>query len=154
LAACAEEAPRAVGQLESDRIEVVADAAEPILLIAVAEGDAVAVGQLLIRQDSARLEAREREEQAELAQLAALLAEPQAGPRRETIEAARATAEGARVEVEIARLERERLDSLARSDLASRESLDRARARVDAALAAQRAAEARLAELEAGTRAE
>ena len=56
LAACGdnENPNRVVGELASDRIELTAETAEPIVEIAVAEGDEVTQGQLLLRQDARR----------------------------------------------------------------------------------------------------
>ena len=42
---------RAVGTLERDRIELVAEAHEPIIAIQVSEGDHVAAGQALVAME-------------------------------------------------------------------------------------------------------
>ena len=47
-----------VGELASDRIELTAEAAEPIVEILVAEGESVTGRQLLMRQDATRARAR------------------------------------------------------------------------------------------------
>ena len=154
LAGCEEEVPLAVGQLMSDRLEVTAEAAETIVAIEVAEGQRVAAGETLLRQDDARLAAREREAHAAAGALEALLEEQREGPRAEVIDASRAEVEQVEVELGLARRELERLRSLRERDLGSQESVDRGAARVEAAQAALRAARARLRELEAGTRAE
>ena len=56
LAACDSESDRnrVVGELASDRLELIAETNEPILEILVAEGETVAAGQPIFRQDSAR----------------------------------------------------------------------------------------------------
>ena len=61
VAACDEPNDRniAVGELASDRIELIAEVNEPILEIAVAEGDPVTAGQLILRQDDVRASAPE-----------------------------------------------------------------------------------------------
>jgi hypothetical protein len=68
-AACesGDEVPGVVGQLESDAVEISAEFAEPITAILVEEGEAVAPGQPLIEQDTARIRARIAETEALLA---------------------------------------------------------------------------------------
>ena len=153
LAACdtSGDPARVVGQLESDRIEMAADAAEPIVQIAVVEGQEVAAGALLLRQDTARIEARLDEMEALLAQSRARLDELTRGPREEQITAARASVAGAERELEFRRIEHARADRLHRENLASRESVDRAKAALDAATASLEVQEARLDELLEGT---
>ena len=74
---------RVVGELASDRVELTAEAAEPITEILVAEGEAVSAGQILMRQDSTRAAARLAEADAVLGQARARLDELVRGPRRE-----------------------------------------------------------------------
>ena len=52
LAGCesADDAGRVVGELTSDRVELVAEFAEPIVELLVAEGERVTAGQVLMRQ--------------------------------------------------------------------------------------------------------
>ena len=59
---------RIVGQLESDRIEITAEVSEPIVERAVIEGQSVAAGQLLITQDTSRINSRIAEARASEAQ--------------------------------------------------------------------------------------
>ena len=60
LIACGatDDANRVVGELASDRIELTAEFSEPVIEIAVAEGESVSSGQVLLRQDDARAQAR------------------------------------------------------------------------------------------------
>ena len=83
-----------VGQLESDRIELTADFAEPIIDRLVREGDIVTAGQLLLRQDDARIVARMAEAAALIEQGRARLDELTRGPREEQIQAERASVAG------------------------------------------------------------
>ncbi|MFZ2507905.1 MAG: biotin/lipoyl-binding protein, partial [Steroidobacteraceae bacterium] len=53
LAACGADGDALLGTLERDRIELTAEAQEPIIEVAIREGDAVAEGQLLLRLDPA-----------------------------------------------------------------------------------------------------
>ena len=58
LAACGGDGDALLGTLERDRVELVAEAQEPIVEVAVHEGDAVTAGQLLLRLDPAEVESR------------------------------------------------------------------------------------------------
>ena len=124
---------RAVGELASDRIELTAEVAEPIVEIAVAEGAGVGAGQLLVRQNSDRATARLAEATAQYAQATARLDELVRGPRGEQIRAARSNVEGATLELEFRTAEYERAQQVHAKKLASPETLDRAKAAYDAA---------------------
>lgn len=153
LAACdaAGDSARTIGQLESDRVEMAAETAEPIVSIAVSEGQRVARGEVLLKQDPSKIEARLAEAGALLAQNRARLDELTRGPRKEQIAAARAGVAGAVREAEFRRTEYERAQRVLEQNLASRESADRARAALDAASADLDVQEARLEELLEGT---
>lgn len=140
-----------VGQTESDRIELTAQFAEPILERAVAEGEAVEAGQLILRQDPSRINARIEEAGARVEQAEARLAELTRGPRREQITAARAEVSGAARELEFRETDLHRVDDLSTRGLASQELLDRARLARDEARASLASLEARLQELLSGT---
>jgi HlyD family secretion protein len=142
---------RVVGQLESDRIELVADTAEPIVRRAVAEGQEVRAGTLLLAQDASRIAARLDEAEAMLGQSRARLDELTRGPRKEQITAARASVAGAERELEFRRIEYERAKRLHGENLGSQESVDRTMAALDAAVAELEVQEARLTELLEGT---
>ncbi len=154
LAGCAEAPLQAYGQLESDRVEVVAESDEPIVEIAALEGDALAAGALILRQDTARLDIRIREAQANIARIEALLEEQVNGPRIETIEATRASLLEAEIERDFRARELNRLTGLRERNLTSEESVDQARNLLESAGARIEIVSARLAELEAGTRPE
>jgi HlyD family secretion protein len=147
----ADDTARVVGQLESDRIELVADAAEPIVQRPVAEGQAVMAGTLLLAQDTSRIAARLDEARAMLAQSRARLDELTRGPRQEQITAARASVAGAERELDFRRIEYERAKRLHGENLGSQEAVDRTMAALDAASAALEVQEARLTELLEGT---
>lgn len=140
-----------VGTLERDRIELTAEAAEPIVSIAVREGEAVTAGQVILSQDARRMQAQLDQAQALLAQQAARLAELQRGPRAELITQARAQLEGASGTLASARHELDRVRPLVEKKLLSPQDLDRAKAAYDTALAARDAARATLAERETGS---
>ena len=153
FAACesGDDSNRVVGELASDRIEMAADVSEPIIEIAVAEGDAVAAGQILLRQDDARAVARLAAADAVLAQAQARLDELVRGPRSEQIAAARAEVEGATQELDFRNNDLERTQNVFTRGLASPDVLDRAKAAQDAAQASLKSQLARLEELLTGT---
>jgi len=140
-----------VGELASDRIELIAESNEPILEIAVAEGASVTAGQLILRQDDVRASARLREAEAAVGQARARLDELVRGPRQEQIDQARANLAGARREIEFRRTQLQRATDLLDRELASPETRDRAKAELDAAEANLELRRAQLEELLAGT---
>lgn len=145
---------RLVGQLESERIELVAEFAEPVIERAVAEGAEVVAGQVLVRQDTARIDASMLAADASRAQAEARLDELVRGPRREQIHAARAAVEGASKELEFRETDLKRAEDVFVRNLSSAELRDRARAARDAAKSSLDVAAARLDELLSGTTAE
>jgi HlyD family secretion protein len=152
LTACQHNDPvDVVGTLEWDRIELTADAAEPIIDIDVREGQAVAAGQTILQLDARRVQARLDESRALLAQHAARLAELQRGPRAERITQARATLAGSEGNLEAALHEVNRVRPLVKQELLTRQDLDNAQSAYDTARAARDNARAVLAELEHGT---
>lgn len=153
LASCtAEEDPNVVvGELASDRHELTAEVSEPILSIAISEGEIVVAGQVLIEQDSTRATGRLAEAEAALAQHQARLDELVRGPRSEQITAARANVEGATQEFEFLKSELTRIKEVHARGLASPDLLDRARAALDAAEANLKLRLAQLEERLAGT---
>ncbi len=146
-----EDAYRAVGELASDRLEIAAEVSEPIVEILAAEGEAVAKGQVLVRQDTARAEARLSELEALLLQQQARLDELVRGPRSEQIAAARANVEGTTRELSFRQAEIGRVRDVHARGLASEEQLDSAKAALDAAQANHKLMLARLDERLAGT---
>jgi len=153
LTACdaANEDSRVVGQLESDRIEIRSEFFEPIVEIAVAEGQSVSKGDLLLRQDDARITARIDETEAALAQSQARLDELVRGPRKEQIDAARAIVDGAKRELNFRQTEFERAQKVYARELSSEGGLDTAKAALDRAETTLDVEEARLQELLSGT---
>ncbi len=140
-----------VGEMASDRIELIAEVNEPILEILVAEGEAVTTGQLILRQDDTRASARLREAEAAVGQARARLDELVRGPRQEQIAQARANLAGARRDIEFRRTQFQRAKDLLEKELASPETRDRAKAELDAAEANLQLRRAQLEELLAGT---
>jgi HlyD family secretion protein len=125
-----------VGTLERDRIELVADAQEPITRIAVHEGETVAPGQLILQLDDSRTRAQLQEAVASRTQAAAHI-------------------QGAQASLLQARNDFARTQSLVKhgtrtpSDLdAARSALDNAHANLDAARAGLKAAQASIDNLD------
>lgn len=140
-----------IGELASDRVELTAEAGEPVIEILVNEGEAVVAGQVLLHQDTSRATARLAEAQAATREAQARLDELVRGPRSELIAAARANVSGAARELEFRKSEHARLQELKARNLTSAESLDRARAALDAAQANDGVRRAQLQELLTGT---
>jgi HlyD family secretion protein len=153
LAACdsADDTQRIVGQLESDRVEITAEVSEPILERTVIEGQQVERGQLLIRQDTSRIDTAIAEAKAYELQTRARLDELIRGPRKEQILAAQANVRGGEHELNYRETDLVRAEQLLERELASPEIRDRARAARDAAQASLESFEARLEELLTGT---
>jgi HlyD family secretion protein len=155
LAACAPNGPPPiVGSLEWDRIAVSAEQSEPVLRWAVAEGDRVEAGTVLLELDPRRQDARIAQARANLLQAKARLAELAFGPRVETIDAARAALARARAADAEADIEYDRVAELRQRELVSAAELDRALAARDQRRAEVATAEANMRELTEGTRPE
>jgi multidrug resistance efflux pump len=125
-----------------------------ITAVLVDEGDYVEQGQILATLDTDRLQAEKAATVASLEQAKSVLAELRAGPRTETINAARATAEAAKSQMEIAQLNLERRETLRQSGAISIEEYDLAEFAKRTSQANFEAAQQQLAELLAGTRLE
>jgi len=154
LAACADEAPQALGTLEFDRITLPAPVAEKIVRIDVREGQQVAAGAPLMRLELTRTESQLAAAKAQTQQARDALQELKAGPRVEDIAQARANLAAAQAQARDAQAYYARLQPLGRQQLVAASDVDRARAAAGSAQAQVRAAQAALLELERGTRIE
>lgn len=154
LAACGNGDDALLGTLERDRIELVAEAQEAILEIAVREGEAVQAGQILVRLDPSTAAARLEQARAKVAQAEHRHAEDVAGARREQVAQARANVAGAAARAASEAKEFDRVEKLVAQQLLPANLLDRQRALRDGAAADERAARDRLEELLNGTRVE
>jgi HlyD family secretion protein len=155
VCACANDAPdQLVGTLERDRLELVAEANEPIMAIAVKEGDAVAAGTTLLKLNSATAQARLDQATATVNVAERRLAELVKGPRSQEILEARAALESAISAERTATNEYERVDDLVERRLFSQSQLDAAQAQRDSAVSVHKQARARLNLLLEGTRRE
>ncbi len=156
LAACGRDpaAVPAVGTLERDRIELVAEANEPILSLDAKEGDTVAAGDVVLALDTSRLAAQVTRERATRDQLKARLAELERGPRAERIRGARARLVETESQVQDTSRDYERARQLTKSEVMPQSQSDTLRARREQALARRDEARATLQALETGTTAE
>jgi HlyD family secretion protein len=156
LAACGSDPSDlpAVGTLERDRIELVAEANEPIVEVLVREGDEVAEGQRLLQLDDALLAAQSARAEAARDELRARLAESERGPRAERIREARARLSGAESAVRNAEADYERARALEQRAFESQARSDLLRARRDEALARRDEYRATLEALERGSTSE
>ncbi|AYC33797.1 HlyD family efflux transporter periplasmic adaptor subunit [Pseudomonas cavernae] len=155
LTGCEPQAPTALlGTLEWDRIALPAESSERILRWAVAEGEQVQAGQLLLELDPSRQDARIRQAEGAVAQAAARLTELSNGARLENIEAAQATLASSRATLIDAERNFQRIAALYQRGLVAIAEQDRARASRDQARAEVSNADARLRELTNGTRPE
>jgi HlyD family secretion protein len=155
LAACGDGAPAGLpGTLERDRLELTAQSADPLVELAVREGQAVAAGDLLARQDPSSLGAALAAAEGRATEARARLAEAEAGPRREAIARARARRASTQAALAQARRELARAEQLLAERLVAVASVDAARERRDLAIAAADEAGAALLELTSGTRPE
>jgi HlyD family secretion protein len=143
-----------LGTLERDRLELVAEANEPIVEILVREGDAVAAGATLLRQELGSMRARLDQAVAARNVAERRLAELVKGPRAQEIAEARAALEAARSMLETETNEYQRVQDLVARKLLSQSALDQGRARRDSAAGTHKQADARLQLLLEGTRVE
>lgn len=154
LTGCEEQALIAVGQLESDRIELVAEYSEPIESIAVKEGDAVREADIVLLQTAARVNIQLVEAQANVERLQSLLQEQLNGPIPERFAVVEASLREVTVDRDFRARDLQRLSSLRSQNLTSVESVDNAQRLLDTATARIDTIRAQLDELQAGTRAE
>ena len=143
-----------LGTLERDRLELIAESNEPIVEIAVREGDAVPAGAVLARQELGSMQARLDQAVAARNVAEHRLAELVKGPRAQEIAEARAALEASRSSLETETNEYQRAQDLVERKLVSQSTLDQARARRDSAAGTNKQATARLNLLLEGTRVE
>jgi HlyD family secretion protein len=146
--------PDALGTLERDRIDLIADSSEPIARILVTEGQVVSVGDPLVITDASRASVALKRAQAdELAARSALM-EAESGPRQQQIEQARSRLRAAESITKTARIELDRAQALVDRQLISRNDVDITQGKYEEALAKQAEITSALDELLAGTRSE
>ncbi|MCZ6658357.1 MAG: HlyD family efflux transporter periplasmic adaptor subunit [Gammaproteobacteria bacterium] len=142
----------ALGTLERDRIELVADSNEPIRAVLLQEGDTVEIGDAIVIQDTERADAALAGAIAEEAAAKAALAEAEEGPRVQEIQQGRARLEAAKSARQTARYELDRQISLVERNYSSQSLVDILQGRYEESLARETEATAALDELLEGTR--
>lgn len=125
-----------------------------VMQVMVEEGDLVNEGEVIAELDANLIQAEIQVVTAQRAAAQALLDELIAGPRRQTIAAAKADVESSEARVEQARITFERLERLVQSDSVARQEFDDARKNLEALEKLNEAKLEALNELEEGTRAE
>jgi len=156
LTSCSADSGRmqALGTLERDRLELIAESNERIVELAVHEGDRVDAGTLLLRQEAGTMEPRLLQARASVAEAQHRLEELVSGPRAREIDEATATLAGAESNLRTQTKEYDRIAALVERHLLSASELDRARATRDQARASRDEASASLRLLREGTRSE
>jgi HlyD family secretion protein len=144
----------ALGTLERDRLELPAEANEPIVAIMVHEGQAVAKNDALLQLDRTHAAERRAELEANVSVARHRLTELVHGPRSEEVLEARARLEGAQSAYQTAQNEYDRAVELVARKLVSQTEVDQQRALRDRADAQRREAQAQLTLLLKGTRIE
>lgn len=125
-----------------------------IKAVHVDEGDTVEKGQLLAELDLKTINAQKGVIVARIAQAKSVMAELEAGPRRETIRAAQAVVDEAKSSHDHATATLQRRSNLREARALSTAEFEQAAYAVQAALAVLNVAKEKLAELKAGTRQE
>lgn len=135
------------GRIEAVEIDVASKTSGRVKEMLVNEGDFVSAGQVLVRMDTAVLEAQHREAQAQLksASIGVGTAQAQVVQRRSEKEAAVSTVAQREAQMYAARARFERSETLAARDVTSKQVLDDDRASFEAARAAVSAAKAQVA---------
>ena len=131
---------------------MVADSDEPIRAILVREGQPVRAGDVLLAQETERVDAALARARADEQTAKAALAEAEEGPRAQAIEQGRARLQAARSALTTARHELERQKSLVERNFSAQSTVDISQGRFDENQARVEEAQAALDELLAGTR--
>ncbi|HZF28665.1 MAG TPA: HlyD family efflux transporter periplasmic adaptor subunit [Gammaproteobacteria bacterium] len=146
--------PPLLGSLEWDRVAVTAELSEPVMRWAVAEGDRVEQGAVLLELDPRRQDARIAEARGTLMQAEGKLSELAHGATLETIDTARANLARARAAQVQAETDYTRTADLLKRELVTATAADQSLATRNQARAQTQANEAQLRELTRGTRPE
>ena len=172
VAACAPAPPtdrlRVSGHVEATEVHTAAEVGGRLLELRVAEGDRIEAGAIIARLDTEDIALQIARTRADRAAAVAQLRLLEAGSRAEDIRQARAqvdaaTADAAAIDAEVkaSQLDLDRFQTLLTANAGSVKQRDDAQARVDTAIARQRAAQDRVrsaretqARFEAGTRPE
>ncbi len=125
-----------------------------LLELSVDEGDTIVAGQMLGRLDARHIRARRAQLEAQSAEARAVLAELEAGPRKETIAAKRAELRAQQAQREVLAGQLKRRKQLLQSNSVSREEYETFFHDYEAAVARADVVQRQLDEMVAGTRKE
>lgn len=139
--------PQVSGTIETDEVRVASRYGGRVERIFAQEGDTLKSGQVIVELDAAELEARRN-------QATAMLAEAEAGPRKQEIEAAQHDWQSLKSDLELAEADRKRAVALFAQKTISETERDRAIARAQTLEKSVAAAQDRYQLLLAGTRPE
>jgi len=137
--------------LARERLELAAQAAEPVLEWHVAEGQRVAAGTLLVTLDPARAQAMVDKARAARDRAQRKVDELVRGPRRETVDELQARYDGAKLQLQTDEREFARQVDLASKQLGSQAGVDLQRAARDRSITLRDASRAQLAAALKGT---
>jgi len=146
--------PVALGSLERDRIAQSATINEVIVALPVAKGSVVSKGEVLVRLDDTFQQSQVLKAQAEVLNALARYQKLQKGAREEDIATARANVAGAKATQQESEANFNRIQTMAKRNLASKADLDKARASRDSGSAHLESMQEKLRELTAGSREE
>jgi HlyD family secretion protein len=121
--------------IAAHKIEVASKVVGRVGWIGVEKGDRVEAGQVLVRLEDDEYRAQLRQQQGQLANLEAKVAELRNGSRPEEIAKARADQDQARADLENARVTLDRTRQLSSDGVVSKQSMDDAQAKYDGAVA-------------------
>jgi HlyD family secretion protein len=144
----------ALGTLERDRIELTAESNEPVIVITAQEGDKVSKTDVIIIQDSSRIDVRIKTNEAQRRLAKARLEELINGPRPQEIDRVRAQLAATQSRINTTTLELRREQELVAKNYGTENRIDILKGRLNEAIANRTEAEAMLDELEEGTRLE
>ncbi len=117
--------------IAAHKIEVASKVNGRVAWIGVDKGDKVQAGQVLVRLEDDEYRAQVEQEQGQLANLQAKLAEDQHGSRPEEIQKARADVDEAKADLADAKVSLDRTRQLVQGGVLAKQSLDDAQAKYD-----------------------
>jgi HlyD family secretion protein len=117
--------------IAAHKIEVASKVNGRVAWIGVDKGDRVQAGQVLVRLEDDEYRAQVTQQQGQIANLRAKLAEQQNGSRPEEVAKARADVEQAKADLENSKVSLDRTKQLVESGVLSKQALDDAQAKYD-----------------------
>ncbi|NPV27469.1 MAG: HlyD family efflux transporter periplasmic adaptor subunit [Firmicutes bacterium] len=144
----------ATGTIEATRVNISAKISARVENLAVKEGDQVTQGQVLVKLDSAALNAQLTKDEAAVAKAEAYLKDLQAGARQPEIREAQAAVQQAQADLAKAEADWQRINQLYAQGASTAQELDRAKTLLETARAQLTAKQQRLELIRSGSRPE